>query len=353
MTPEGVDDETLVFFSTQHLRVGLKPNVPAQRRVRHAGLAVSGGGDSMAMLHLVAPWAVENGIPVSVATVDHGLRPEASAEAAFVAGECAALGLDHAVLRWTGWDGRGNLQAAARMARRRLLAEWANERGCDAVLLGHTRDDVAETVLLRLARGSGVDGLAWMANDWRDGGIRWLRVLTDVTREDLRGYLRRHSHAWVEDPSNADLRFDRVRARAMMDSLATLGLTRERLLRTAAHMAAAQRTLRLEARRVAAEMIRQDGSDLLLSRALLERRLGVEDTPGRLLTAALQWVGGREHRPRFDALLRVGTLLRAGRTATLAGCLIVSEGDWVRISREARTVGTPPTKTFAEFLASA
>ncbi|MFO1142994.1 MAG: ATP-binding protein, partial [Amaricoccus sp.] len=115
------------------------------------GVAVSGGGDSVALLLLLWEAAAAAGRGVAAITIDHGLRPEAAEEAGAVAALAGRLGVPHAVRRWDGWDGRGNLQDRARVARRGLIATWAGERGIGAVALGHTLDDQAETVLLRLA----------------------------------------------------------------------------------------------------------------------------------------------------------------------------------------------------------
>lgn len=284
-------------------------------------------------------------------TVDHGLREGAAAEAAEVARACAALGVPHDTLRWDG-AGHGNLQARAREARRSLIGAWAVGHGIDHVVLGHTADDVAETVLLRLARGSGVDGLAGMSAGFWAAGTSWGRPLLPVTREALRDWLRARGIAWAEDPSNADPRFDRARARALMGHLEGLGLTRARLLRTAGHMARARRTLTSNAADVARREVRQDGPDLLLTLALLSR-IETDDAPGRLFAAGLMWVGGRPHRPRYDALLRLAALLRAGRAGTLAGCHARPEGEWARLAREAREVGPAPTLPFATFLRGA
>ena len=113
------------------------PPSPPQR----LGVAVSGGGDSVALLHLLADWARESGTELRAVTVDHGLRPEAATEAADVARACAALGVGHDILRWSGWDGRGNLPDQARRARYRLMADWAQAHGIADVALGHTADD--------------------------------------------------------------------------------------------------------------------------------------------------------------------------------------------------------------------
>nr|WP_245218893.1 tRNA lysidine(34) synthetase TilS [Rubellimicrobium aerolatum] len=304
------------------------------------GVAVSGGGDSLALLLLTVDWARERGVALRAATVDHGLRAGSAAEAEGVARLCAGLGLGHDVLRWAGWDGRGNLQDRARTARRGLLSAWAEGAGVGHVLLGHTRDDQAETLLLRLGRGSGVDGLAGMRG-WSGGDpVWWGRPLLGVTREALREWLRGRGAAWVEDPSNADPRFGRARARAMGEALAGLGLTRERLARTAGHMARAQASLRAMAAGVAAREAREEGADLLLPLGLLAR-IGEEDTAGRLLADGLAWVGGRSYRPRHEALVRIAGGLVAGRPATLGGCRLRPEGAWLRIAREARALAEP------------
>ncbi|TNC70984.1 tRNA lysidine(34) synthetase TilS [Rubellimicrobium roseum] len=309
-------------------------------------VAVSGGGDSMALLHLVAEQAVGR---VRAVTVDHGLRPEAAAEAEAVALACAALDVPHAVLRWDG-AGRGNLQERAREARRRLIGAWACRQGASAVLLGHTADDQAETVLLRLARGSGVDGLAGMPEAFDAEGAAWRRPLLGITRGALRDWLRARGIGWAEDPSNADPRFDRARARAMMEALEGLGLTRERLLRTAGHMGRARATLAAQARTLAAERVREEGRDLLVPLDLLAR-IDADETAGRLLAAALMWVGGSPLRPRWEALRRLAAVVAAGRGATLAGCRVRRESGWARVSPEARNAAAPvrgPGESFAE-----
>lgn len=307
---------------------------------RHIGVAVSGGGDSMALLHLTVEWGRQSGVRVAAATVDHGLRPGSAAEAAEVARICAGLGVTHRILCWHGKDRRGNLQQAARQARRELLRRWAAEEGLDHVLLAHTADDQAETFLMRLARGSGVDGLACMRPADADG--LFLRPLLAQRRAMLRDWLRSRGIAWIEDPSNEDPRFDRVKARRMLATLAPLGLTVGRLGRTADHMAAARRTLREAAAEKARRWVRQEGGDLRLAPAALD--LGRGDTEPRLLAAAVQWIGGGQQRPRLAALEAAAAALRRGEARTLGGVAMLPEaGGGARFMRE--TAALPPPVT--------
>jgi tRNA(Ile)-lysidine synthase len=293
------------------------------------GLAVSGGSDSMAMLWLVAPWAQAQGRPVAVATVDHGLRAEAVEEAAFVARICAGMGVPHEVLRWEGWDKRGNLQARAREARHALLSGWARARGIGTVALGHTMDDQAETVLLRLARGSGVDGLAGMAGVRAQGGLRWVRPLLALRREALRDFLRESGRDWRDDPSNAAERFDRVKARRALAALAPLGLDAEGLSATARRMAMARAALEQVAREAAAAVARIEGGDVVLARPGFD--LLPDETRLRLLSDAVRWVGGSVYRPRLAAL---EAALAAGGRRTLQGTVLTrTAADW-RVGRE-------------------
>ena len=330
-------------------------------------LAVSGGGDSMAMLTLAHNWAHRWGVRLWVVTVDHGLRPEAADEARMVASECALLGHPHATLRWHR-EGAGNLMEAARNARLSLIDRWRG--GLGHVLMAHTRDDVAETFLMRLARGSGVDGLSAMAatrriegasdksplpEQDRDGalppvgadtdaeGFTLVRPCLDMGREDLRHYLRTLKGRWVDDPSNDDPGFDRVRIRRSLRHLAEVGLTAETLSATAHRMTRAREALRLRAReawqRMGSEGAGAGGArtgDLLFARELFEDL--DRDTAMRLLAAALQYVASAIHRPRAEALESLLDRLLGGGGGTLHGCEARMERDALRIFRELKSV---------------
>lgn len=301
----------------------------------HLGVACSGGGDSVAVMLLARDWAERHGARVSVATVDHALRAASRAEAEGVGDLARSLGLPHRILTWADWDRRGNLQAMAREARKALLSDWARDEGISHVLLGHSLDDQAETVLLRLIRGSGVDGLAAMGVQDRTG--LFFRPVLGVSRQALRDYLRGRDVAWVDDPSNDDPRFDRVKLRQAAPFLAELGLTPERLAQTASHMARARDSLQEAAAAFGASHYRQDaGGDLLVSVAAFDLSRG--DLPARVFASALQWMSQSAYRPRYDALCDAARGLVAGEARTLAGVRMQpsKDGREIRLSREYR-----------------
>lgn len=293
-------------------------------------LAVSGGGDSMAMLTLAHGWAHVYGAGLHVVTVDHGLRPGSCEEATIVAEECAALGHPHTTLNWH-WDGSGNLQDAARRARLSLIDGW---RGDIAhVLLAHTQDDQAETLLMRLARGSGVEGLSAMADTRDMGGWQIIRPLLSETRANLRHYAEVLKVPFVDDPSNDDETYKRVR---MRKAIATLGLDPALLTDTATRMARAREALTARAVDVATACITEESGDVLISRdafALVER-----DTQLRLLAAAVQWVSSTPYRPRATALDRLLDRCLSGGGGTLQGAQIIVTPTRMRVCREFQAV---------------
>jgi tRNA(Ile)-lysidine synthase len=309
------------------------------------GVAVSGGSDSTALLLMLH--AAARGRPLAVVTVDHRLRAESAREAAAVAALCAARGLPHETLHWEGWDGAGNLQDRARQARRRLIGEWARAQGIGAVALGHTLDDQAETFLMRLARGSGVDGLAAMATASPGDGLLWLRPLLDARRATLRGWLEAEGVAWADDPSNADDRFERVRARAALPPLATLGLGPERLAATAQAMARAREALEAATAELARGCVEEGAAgDLMLDPGPL--RAAPEELRLRLLAAALVWVSGAVYRPRLarlEAALAAIDQATVGHGLTLHGCVLRARARRIAIRRElARVAPAVPVK---------
>jgi tRNA(Ile)-lysidine synthase len=201
-------------------------------------IAVSGGPDSMALLGLLAEWAREPGRPaLSAATVDHGLRPDAAAEAGMVAQACARLGVAHDILPWQGNKPATGLQDAARKARYDLLAEAASRHGCRVVVTAHTQDDQAETVLMRMAHGSGPGGLAGMKRRSRRGALEIARPLLGLAKARLVATAQAQGLPFFSDPSNEDPKFERVRWRRRMPGFEAAGLTAERLATLARRLA--------------------------------------------------------------------------------------------------------------------
>ncbi len=307
----------------------------AMQTPKRLGLAVSGGSDSRALLELAAPWAREQGVHLAVATVDHGLRAEAAQEAASVAARCAALGIGHQILHWAGKDRAGNLQANAREARYRLLAAWAGAAGLDAVALAHTRDDQAETVLMRLAREAGVDGLAAMPERFARDGVTFLRPFLHVGREELRAVLGELGQDWSDDPTNDDPAYERVRVRQALALLGPLGITPGALASVAGQMQSVRAALDHQVSRAAAGLVAEDAGALTIDPGLFDQP---DEITRRLFSAAIRWIGNEPYPPRRDALARFIAACRNGADATLGGCVARSTAHRLRLIREWRAV---------------
>jgi tRNA(Ile)-lysidine synthase len=292
-------------------------------------VAVSGGGDSLALMHLLADWAKAQGqAPPVVLTVDHKLQKHSTANAKQVLSWAKKAGLRVHALTWMGAKPKGDIEAQAREARYRLMGEWCRKRGIAALYVGHTRDDQAETFLLRLARGSGLDGLAAMrpispypVQDFKD--LHLVRPLIDFERDHLRAYLTARSQEWFNDPMNNDPRFGRVRIRAAMDHLKVAGLTPSRIADAAAHLARAREALDAVTAAVLRRACRTEGEAVFVEAGALlaaPREVGL-----RALAGLLMGVSGQVYRPRFERLERLFDSIaqdRLGSGRTLHGCRI-------------------------------
>jgi tRNA(Ile)-lysidine synthase len=204
-------------------------------------LAVSGGPDSVALMWLAARWrkGFAQGPRLVAVTIDHGLRKDASREAREVKRLARQLDVEHRTLRWTGDKPSRGVPAAARDARYRLLAKAARAARASHVLTAHTRDDQAETLLMRLLRGSGIAGLSAMARESERDGIRLARPLLDVPKSRLIATLNRAKIAFADDPTNRDTAFTRPRLRALLPLLAAEGGDARGLARLASRLARA------------------------------------------------------------------------------------------------------------------
>ncbi len=204
-------------------------------------LAVSGGPDSLALMWLAARWrrALTRGPRLIAVTVDHGLRPEAAREARDVKRLARILDLPHRTMRWNGAKPKTGLPAAARTARYRLLVQAARANGATHILTAHTRDDQAETLLMRMLRGSGIAGLAAMARETEREGLMLARPLLDISKSQLVATLGKAKIAFADDPTNRDRSFTRPRLRALMPALAEEGGDSRNLARLATRLARA------------------------------------------------------------------------------------------------------------------
>lgn len=290
-------------------------------------LAVSGGPDSVAMMWLAARWrrALRKGPRLIAVTVDHGLRAEAGREAREVKRLAQSLDLPHRTLRWRGEKPKAGLPAAARKARYRLLAQTARASGATHILTAHTRDDQAETLLMRMLRGSGIAGLAAMARETEREGVRLARPLLDVTKSQLIATLHKAKVGFAEDPTNQDLAFTRPRLRALMPALADEGGDSRNLARLASRLSRANAAIEVLA----------DGAERYLALRGCDPVRGAYDTAAfaglpeeirlRLLKRAIDRFGheGPAELGKVETLL--ATLDRGGAAklkVTLAGALI-------------------------------
>jgi len=298
----------------ERLRIGTERLIGrAVAPTERIGIAVSGGPDSMALLAAAnAAWPGQ----VEAATVDHGLRAESRTEAEMVARWCAGQDTPHRTLT-VEHDLSGNLQAAARLARYRLLEAWRGERGLAWLMTAHQADDQIETVLLRLNRGAGVGGLASVRA--RRGNV--LRPLLGERRAVLRAYCIAHAIPFVDDPSNVDDRFDRARLRQALtgsDLIDPAGLAR-----SVAALADADGALAWMADRIAAE-------SLVVETGVA--RLATTDMPPeilrRLLVRMIATINPEAEKPRGPSLDQALVQLLAGKTVSLADCTVTGGAAW-------------------------
>jgi len=303
-------------------------------------LAISGGPDSMALLALAARWraSLKRGPDLIAVTVDHGLRPESAKEANAVKRQAREIGVTHRTLRWTGPKPKSGLQEAAREARYRLLSGEAAKSGARLVLTAHTLDDQAETMLIRLARGSGLSGLAAMARESDMFKTRVVRPLLDLPKSRLIATLSNLGVAYADDPSNRDPRFTRARLRGVMPMLAGEGLSAERLALLARRVRRAEAALE-RAVSAASSSVSQspwgEGQRIVFQTAAfggLPEEIGL-----RLLGRAITQAGdeGPVELGKLEALYAV--LSRGGLSGsirrTLAGALVTKSPQTLVVER--------------------
>jgi len=316
-------------------------------------LAVSGGADSMALMHLFSRWRErrpETPVEALVATVDHGLRPDSAREAAWVARQARRLGLRHETLRWSGAKPASGIQEAARRARYRMLAETClllAGGGPSAVVTAHQQDDQVETFLMRLARGSGLDGLSGMPPvrglAGRGSGPALVRPLLAVPKARLTATLVERGLEWIEDPSNEIDAFERVRVRRALAELEKLGVTRRQIAESIKRLRRARETVESALSQfeiavgldiVCSALARFDHEAFLAGPA--ELRL-------RLLARLVEAFGGQAEPPRLAKIESLAARMEhtSWRGSTLGGCVIARHKTQITVAREFGRAGLP------------
>jgi tRNA(Ile)-lysidine synthase len=303
---------------------------------RKLALAVSGGPDSLALLLLAHEWSRSAAVELVAYSVDHGLRPAAAAEVAMVLAQAARLGLPARGLRWEGNKPETGIQAAARKARYRMMAEAMAADGAEYLMTAHHLGDQAETVLMRLAHGSGIEGLRGMDRFATVEGCKIFRPLLAVEPEALAEIVAQAGLTPAHDPSNEDRHYERVRWRQMMPALAELGLDLRRMGTFAARMAEADAYIAAEAELAFTALVHvgPDGGAEMPQAAYgsVAPILAV-----RLLGRVLRLVGG-DRKPHalatVESLSEKLRLRQPLKATTLHGCVISSDGIMVSVRPE-------------------
>jgi tRNA(Ile)-lysidine synthase len=320
-------------------------------RFDHVVLAVSGGPDSMALMVLAAEWRkrqMRNRSVLSVATVDHGLRAESRAEAEQVSSEAVRLGLPHVTLPWTGEKPHRGLPMKAREARYRLLQEFAGTLGSEnvAVVTAHHRDDQAETVVMRLARGAGVDGLSGMRRERAlndRSPVTLVRPLLGFPKARLIATLSLRGVAFAADPTNSDTRFERARVRSRQSLLETAGISAEALALTARRLGDARDALAFAERLFVASLGLSFANEIFakLDRGTFDA--GPVFLRQKVLSKLIDRFGGASPAPQLSEVEDlVARMQREGAVgATLGGAMISAGARHVRVWREAGRLSQP------------
>ena len=300
-------------------------------------IGVSGGPDSAALMLLAARWAGLTGrdrTSITVLTVDHGLRAESCAEARFCRELAASIGFHHETLLWEGEKPKAAIQARAREARYALMTAYCRAHGISCLATAHTADDQAETLLMRLQRGSGADGLAAIAPETEREGLTLLRPLLSISKARLFAYLREADAPFVRDPTNENLDYERPRLRHAIRAMRQAGFRREALVRSASRLRRAVAALdRIVESFLDLELFVSPLGDGYISRVALGQ------TPAeiqiRVYSSVLGLLGGGTPSPRLskiEALFEKSQI--ASWKTTLGGCSIIASADRIRFYRE-------------------
>ncbi len=311
-------------------------------------VGVSGGADSLALVLQAAEELAVFGRKVVALTVDHGLRPTSRLEAEYVAGLMQKYGIEHHILTWTGKKPTTGIEEAARQARYALIAEWCSQNNVHVLLTAHHAKDQAETFLMRLQRGSGLEGLCGIREYSVRDGLVILRPLLAINPENLRDYLRQRAIMWVEDESNRDTTFLRGKIRQYLPELTeNIGINIEKICNAVHNLQSAEDYIEQQLDLLLAHDVIWDFGTVCRFR-YMDYLSWHKEMKFRVLARLCR----REYIPRAE---RVLALVNALNTmpftgATLGGREIILAYDWVWVVPERISKRVQSRKLWAEFV---
>ena len=311
----------------------LSSMVPSE--ITTLGVSVSGGGDSMALLYLARKWCQIHNKKLMALTVDHDLRQESADEAAFVKQWCLDNNVEHETFIWKDNNQAGNMQNHARQARLEFIDQWRFKNNIKYVMVGHSKSDQAETVVMRLVRGSGVDGLAGIQKKRKvitDNGFFYIvRPIMEFSRKELRDYCSDNVIKWFDDPSNENRKYTRVKVRKLIEEL---DINEDGLIKTASRMSRALTALEDMTDMLEKFAVEGSGDKISISLPLL--MASHREIQMRLLSRLLSQVSGVDYRPRENALEMSLDSILSGKGSTLHKCILKVKKDRIYIQKEIR-----------------
>tara|TARA_R110000868_G_scaffold189695_2_gene433086 strand:- start:132072 stop:132995 length:924 start_codon:yes stop_codon:yes gene_type:complete len=286
-------------------------------------VAVSGGSDSLALLHLLVDNGLQNNM--TVLHFDHNLRAESADEAVQVHDICNELNVKCVIGKWLEPDLDGNLQQAARHARYAFFKQYCHENNLEFVMVGHTVDDVAETFLMRLARGSGLKGLSAMQENSHAMGVHVVRPLLHILREDLQKYLHQKNVKYISDPSNDNSKFFRIRIRKLKNLLHESGLTYKNIRESALSLRRADDALLSYTQMAFDNCVKVEGAKLLVDMSF---QYYPDEIKLRLIEKVILQITGEGLAPRTSKRLRAVKAMESGENKfTLGGVKFTFKSD--------------------------
>lgn len=316
-------------------------------------VGVSGGADSLALAFILADWANQNKKKLIALTVNHGLRPSALDEAKYVASLMAEIGVEHHILTWEGEKPTTGIETAARAMRYKLLDEYCSNNKIKNLFIAHHKNDQAETFLMRLQRGSGIDGLCGIAEVSKLGNLQLLRPLLNTMPNELKQYLSEKNIKWVEDESNNCDDFLRVRVRKFLPILEeTLGLNVDRIVNTMAVLSQSRNYLEEQAEKFIKNNVKKwDNAGMSLAlKSFLELH---QEMRYRVLSKLICGVGNKAYAPEGGEIVRLIENLMSEKKfcgATLGDCEILVSQNKIWIVPELKIKNKPSKKVWEDFV---